>query len=56
MKNEGEQAKNYTKKKTRIFTTKSVASKIIKNKNYLLTLNKIIQLYYEDVQYCEEQF
>ena len=49
MKNEGEQAKNYTKKKTRIFTTKADISIIMKNENYLLNLHKIIPLWYEDV-------
>ena len=39
-----------TKKKTRIFTTKAEISIIMKNENYLLTLHKIIPLWYEDVQ------
>ena len=38
------------KRKTRIFTTKAEISIIMKNENYLLTLSKIIPLYYEDVQ------
>ena len=38
------------KRKTRIFTTKAEISIIMKNENYLLTLQKIIPLWYEDVQ------
>ena len=49
-KKEGNQAKNNTKKKTRIFTTKAKISIIMKNENYLLNLHKIISLWYEDVQ------
>jgi|SaaInlStandDraft_1057018.scaffolds.fasta_scaffold40602_1 hypothetical protein len=45
----GNKAKNNTKKKTRIFTTKADISIIMNYENYLLTLDKIIPLYYEDV-------